>query len=49
MSWFCGDGFGFGQIMLALQTGKAVDGDAAMYLEERTNGFGWGRSGMSWN
>lgn len=43
MTWFCDDGFGFGQIMLALQTGKAVEGDAETYLEERSKGFGWGQ------
>jgi hypothetical protein len=46
MSWFC-DGYGFGQIMLALETSK-VTSDTEQYktpedlLALRTYGFGWG-------
>lgn len=41
-SWFC-DGFGWGQIMLALQTGKITGDDPAALLEARQDGEGWGQ------
>lgn len=40
--WFC-DGFGWGQIMLALQTGQLTDMDAESFLTARTDGQGWGQ------
>ena len=39
--WFC-DGFGWGQIMLALQTGQITGNDPSILLAERQNGSGWG-------
>jgi hypothetical protein len=39
--WFC-DGFGWGQIMLALQTGQVTGNDPSILLAERQNGSGWG-------
>lgn len=39
--WFC-DGFGWGQIMLALQTGMITGDDPEALLEERSSGLGWG-------
>ena len=45
MSWFCDDGMGFGQIMLALQPAEITedpDDDAPLYLERRADGEGWG-------
>jgi hypothetical protein len=41
-AWFC-EGFGWGQIMLALQTGKITGEDPASFLEARSNGLGWGQ------
>lgn len=41
-AWFC-DGFGWGQIMLALQTGEITDGDAGELLDARRDGEGWGQ------
>ena len=41
-SWFC-DGFGWGQIMLALQTGEITGDDPADLLEARQDGEGWGQ------
>lgn len=41
-AWFC-DGFGWGQIMLALQTGKVTGEDPAALLESRRDGEGWGQ------
>jgi hypothetical protein len=40
-AWFC-DGFGWGQIMLALQTSQITGGDPAALLEARRGGEGWG-------
>ncbi len=40
-AWFC-DGFGWGQIMLALQTGKITEDDPGELLELRRAGTGWG-------
>jgi hypothetical protein len=40
--WFC-DGFGWGQIMLALQTSEITEGDPAALLEARRGGQGWGQ------
>ncbi|MCD6285369.1 MAG: hypothetical protein J7M39_05590, partial [Anaerolineae bacterium] len=42
MGWFCDDGMGFGQIMLALTTAKVNDGNAADFLAQRAEGDGWG-------
>jgi hypothetical protein len=44
MGYFC-QGFGFGQIMLALQTGKMenVDASVADMLAARESGQGWGQ------
>ncbi len=42
LGWFC-DGMGWGQIMLALQTGKISGLDPAALLEERGGGAGWGQ------
>ena len=41
-AWFC-DGFGWGQIMLALQTSEITEGDPAALLEARRGGQGWGQ------
>jgi hypothetical protein len=43
MDYFC-DGYGMGQIMLALKTGELEGIDAApeTLLDERANGVGWG-------
>ena len=43
MEYFC-DGYGMGQIMLALKTGEieGIDADPASLLTERSNGVGWG-------
>lgn len=40
-AWFC-DGFGWGQIMLALQTSRATGGDPGELLDLRRGGAGWG-------
>ncbi len=40
-AWFC-DGYGWGQIMLALQTGELVGSDPGTLLEARRDGRGWG-------
>jgi len=42
IGWFCDDGFGVGQIMLALTTAAATGDDAADLLTERAEGRGWG-------
>jgi len=52
MAWFChtsgdGEGYGFGQIMLALQTSQILadtenSPDAQSLLEMRAEGMGWG-------
>lgn len=51
IAWFCGDdldkdgeNFGFGEIMLALQTSNLedIDLDAEDILEMRADGLGWG-------
>jgi len=44
MAWFCEDGFGFGQIMLALQT---PDSDPGELLARRSAGEGWGKIWIS--
>lgn len=43
MGYFC-DGYGMGQIMLALKTGEleGIDADPEALLAERANGVGWG-------
>ena len=43
MDYFC-DGYGMGQIMLALKTSEieGIDADAESLLDERANGIGWG-------
>ena len=43
MEYFC-DGYGMGQIMLALKTGEieGIEADPESLLAERTNGVGWG-------
>lgn len=41
-AWFC-DGYGWGQIMLALQTGQVSGDDPGALLEERRGGAGWGQ------
>jgi hypothetical protein len=43
MGWFCEESFGFGQIMLALQTAKMEEADAAELLARRAGGEGWGQ------
>jgi hypothetical protein len=40
--WFC-DGYGWGQVMLALQTGQMTDTDPSALLAARKAGEGWGR------
>jgi len=40
-TWFC-DGYGWGQIALALQTGQLVGQDPGTLLEARREGRGWG-------
>jgi hypothetical protein len=40
--WFC-DGFGWGQVMLALQTGVITSEDPEALLELRREGSGWGQ------
>jgi hypothetical protein len=40
-AWFCG-GFGWGQVMLALQTSEITGGDPGALLELRSGGAGWG-------
>ncbi len=47
-AWFC-QGFGWGQIMLALQTGLITGDDPAGLLEARSNGLGWGEIWQSLN
>ena len=47
MAWFCENGFGFGQIMLALQTSQASGGDANELLARRSAGEGWGQIWIS--
>ncbi|MFH2103102.1 MAG: DUF5666 domain-containing protein [Chloroflexota bacterium] len=41
-AWFC-EGFGWGQVMLALQTGQANGADPAALLAARSSGAGWGQ------
>ena len=43
MEYFC-DGYGMGQIMLALKTGEieGIEADPDFLLTERANGVGWG-------
>jgi len=43
IGWFCDDGKGFGQIMLALTTAQVSGGEAAGLLEQRAAGEGWGQ------
>lgn len=40
-AWFC-EGFGWGQVMLALQTSKITGEDPQDLLEARRSGAGWG-------
>jgi hypothetical protein len=40
--WFC-EGFGWGQVMLALQTGAITGEDPEALLELRRGGSGWGQ------
>jgi hypothetical protein len=40
-AWFC-DGYGWGQIMLALQTSQTVGSNPGTLLEARREGRGWG-------
>ena len=40
--WFC-DGFGWGQILLALHTGDMTETDPAELLQARRDGEGWGQ------
>ncbi|HXF84510.1 MAG TPA: hypothetical protein VNK49_03895 [Anaerolineales bacterium] len=40
-AWFC-EGFGWGQIMLALITGEITGDEPGTLLEERNTGAGWG-------
>jgi hypothetical protein len=40
-AWFC-NGFGWGQIMLALETEKITDLDLETLLDRRADGEGWG-------
>jgi len=47
MAWFCEDGFGFGQIMLALQTSQASESDPDALLARRSAGEGWGKIWIS--
>jgi len=47
LAWFCEDGFGFGQIMLALQTSQASEGDPGELLARRSAGEGWGEIWIS--
>lgn len=42
MTYFC-DGYGFGQIMLALQTEELGGDDVSVTLSERRMGKGWGQ------
>lgn len=43
MQWFCEGRFGFGQIMLALQTAQMEEVEAGELLERRAGGEGWGQ------
>jgi translation initiation factor IF-1 len=43
MSWFCEEGMGMGQIMLALRTAAVTDDAPEAYLEMRREGMGWGQ------
>lgn len=43
MGWFCDGGYGFGQIMLALQTASRMGVDAGELLARRSAGEGWGK------
>jgi len=47
MAWFCEDGFGFGQIMLALQSSQASESDPGELLARRSAGEGWGKIWIS--
>jgi uncharacterized protein YdeI (BOF family) len=47
LAWFCEGGFGFGQIMLALQTSQASEGDPDELLARRSAGEGWGQIWIS--
>jgi hypothetical protein len=47
MAWFCDGKFGFGQIMLALQTAQMTGGDADELLARRAGGEGWGQIWIS--
>lgn len=41
-TWFC-EGFGWGQIMLALETGQLTGNEAESFLAARSEGQGWGQ------
>ncbi len=49
MAWFCEDGMGFGQIMLALRTAEMMGESGETYLERRADGEGWGQIWQSLN
>ena len=42
-SWVCDSGSSWGQVMLALKTGKLTGESADTYLAARNDGFGWGQ------
>jgi hypothetical protein len=42
MRLFCDGGWGFGQIMLALSTGKIAESSPIDLLNQRASGMGWG-------
>lgn len=42
MKWFCEDGYGFGQIAMALQTSKLTGDTVDALLAQRAEGKGWG-------
>ncbi len=42
MTWFCDDGFGFGEIMIALRVGDAVGEEPADLLTQSVEMDGWG-------
>jgi len=49
MGWFCDEGMGFGQIMLALQTADVIGEDAWELLALRAQGQGWGKIWQSFD
>jgi hypothetical protein len=42
MGWFCGGHYGFGQIVLALQTSKLTNSEPDYLFERKTQLGGWG-------